>query len=105
MAADQPSICYFITTTVKAPYTDLHEETHFLVCTRKHDVDSAFVRDEALESLQQLGKTGKDRHVVFGEPLKISPEIPEPDFPPIRDAIHTKTWVVAGLSEVQRQKT
>jgi hypothetical protein len=102
--ADQSSECYFITATVKMSYTDHHDETHLLICTSKDDMTSQSLRDEALEALQQLGKTGPDRHIAFGEPVKMSPDIPRPDFPPIRDAIHTQTWVVAGLSEAKNEK-
>lgn len=93
------SAYYFITATVAIPDTDVRDETHFVIGTKAEGVGGTFLRDEALASLEQLEKTGSDRLVTFGEPLKMPPDIRPPEFPPIRDAADTKTWVVTGLHE------
>jgi hypothetical protein len=95
-------IYYFITTTITILNTDFHEATHFVIGTTKKDVGKSFLIDEAYDSLQQLGKTGKDHAAVTtSAPLEMPPGTPDPDFPPIRDAADIKTWIVDGLAEMK----
>jgi hypothetical protein len=84
---------YRIDTTVR-PISGDPETIHFLIATTKEGLDVDALRMEAIESLQTLNKTGPNRFMEIGAPCEILVGVPLPDFRPIRDAIHTQTWVV-----------